>query len=233
MTATLRKIKNDLLDVSGELTSHKFYHDWIRAHKKLVLPDKSKYQENSLYYDLQCSPQDYLVGMLKITQYRESRELKLKNFCPVRTSIIPKHIRLDTTSLVHLLWDFDGKKKKNKSYFLTDGKLKDNQDYIWETFFRTDKKFFRWKNYSFDHQIETDGISVSIILKKTEYLNKRIPKQKKQVKREPYLDDLESTELTKLRDKKVVGIDPNMSDFLYCRDEQVNHFRYTQDQIRQ
>ena len=233
LTTMLRKIKNDMLNVSDNFTSSEHYWDWIRKHKKIVLPSKDVYERDSLFYDLQCNPQDYLLGMLEISRYRESRGLKLKNFCPLRTSIIPKHIRLDTTSIIHLLWDFDDKKRKNKSYYLVDGKLKANQDYIWETFFRTDKKFFRWKNYSFDHQIETDGVSVSIILKKTEYIHKRIPKQKRQVVREPYLDDLESTELTKLRDLNLVGIDPNMGDLLYCRDESGNSFRYTQDQRRQ
>ena len=64
-------------------------------------------------------------------------------------------------------------------------------------------------------------------------LGKRIPKQKKQVYREPYLDDLSPEELENLRNRKVIGIDPNMSDLIYCVGENHDSFRYTQDQRRQ
>jgi hypothetical protein len=51
----------------------------------------------------------------------------------MRNEIIPKHIRLDTTTLVDLLMT---KKQGNKSEYLTEGILKRNENKIWEFFFR-------------------------------------------------------------------------------------------------
>ncbi len=51
---------------------------------------------------------------------------------------------------------------------------------------------------------------------------------------EKYVDDLSSDERARLRTRTVVGIDPNMSDLLYCVDEDASqHYRYTQNQRRQ
>ena len=47
-----------------------------------------------------------------------------------------------------------------------------------------------------------------------------------------YIDDLSVEERTGLLDKKVVAIDPNMSDLIYCIDDVDKTFRYTQNQRR-
>ena len=85
--------------------------------------------------------------------------------------------------------------------------------------------------FTFDHHIETDSVSCSILLKRKALIGKRVktPKAKKGSD-EKYIDELKDNE--PLKGKRVVAIDPNMSDLLYCVDsderEQVR-FRYTQD----
>ena len=64
----------------------------------------------------------------------EKNECSVSNVFPMRTGIIPKHIRLDTTTLVHLLMT---KKQVNKTDYLFKGNLKRFEDKIWEFFFRT------------------------------------------------------------------------------------------------
>ena len=53
---------------------------------------------------------------------------------------------------------------------------------------------------------------------------------------EKYINELTTEEKKKLKGKKIVAIDPNMSDLLYCIDNDVkkeaNKFRYTQNQRR-
>ena len=117
----LRKIKNDLLNVENEqYKSKSFYHQWIKEQKKLILPNKT-FLKNNIYYDIQVKPQDYLPKMIFMMKYIENEELGVYNVFPLRSDIISKSIRIDTTSLVHLLFT---KKEGNKSDYLTKGNLK-------------------------------------------------------------------------------------------------------------
>ena len=97
----------------------------------------------------------------------EKEEQTIYNVFPMRSEVIPKHIRLDTTTLVHLLMT---KKQGNKSDYLTKGNLKRKEDKIWEFFFRAERKMFHKKYYEFHHMIETDGVSCSLLLLRKELL---------------------------------------------------------------
>ena len=158
-------------------------------------------------------------------------DLTIYNLFPLRNNIIPKHMRLDTTSLVHILLD---KKYGKKGFYLTKGNLVRHQDRLWNFFFRTELKCFHNNDsskYRFNHMIETDGVSCSILLIRNDMYGKRYNTGKVKEKRELYLDDLE--DFIHLKDKTLVSIDPNMSDLLYCANEETGEqFRYTQDQRR-
>ena len=227
----LRKIKNDLLNVENQqYKSKSFYHKWIKEQKKLILPTKT-FQKGSIHYDIQVSPQNYLPHMIYMMKYIEKEQLSIYNVFPLRSDIIPKSIRIDTTSLVHLLFT---KNQGNKSDYLTKGNLKKKENEIWKFFFRTEKQCFSKNGYSFHHMVDTDGISVTILFIKDEYVGKKIPKNKVKDD-EKYLDDLTPTELKKLKKKKVVGIDPGMEDIIFCVDKDskdANQFRYSQNQRR-
>jgi len=168
-----------------------------------------------------------------LARLRDERTEKIKNVFPLRSGIIPKHFRLDTISLVWTCMT----EAQNPTFYSVKGNLVKYQDSIWDLFFKTNKKcFHRHKDnheYTFDHMIETDGVSCCILLKRRDLLGKKI-KIKKEVQEEVYIDELK--DYTNLQDKNVVAIDPNMSDLLYCvnsdeREAQVT-FRYTQDTRR-
>ena len=159
----------------------------------------------------------------------EKDEVSVNNVFPMRSEIIPKHIRLDTTTLVHALMT---KQQGNKSDYLFEGNLKRNEDKIWGFFFRTERQCFKKPQYTFHHMVETDGVSCTILLIRNDLIGKRIPSNKVK-NNEEYIDELK--DYTKLQDKKIVGIDPNMADLLYCVDGDTKErlfFRYTQDQRR-
>ena len=207
---------------------------WIDEQRKKVIPVR-KLQEDSIYYDIQCSPQDYLPLMLYMMKTVEAYDASVNNVCPLRSEIIPKHFRLDTDSLIALCFtDEQGK----KSDYRTKGNLVKQQDRIWDFFFKTNKKCFHIKedrhSYTFDHQIETDGVSCTILLKRKDLVGKRMkaPKKKKGSD-EKYIDELEDYE--SLKNKRVVAIDPNLSDLIHCVEgdtkDQIK-FRYTQDTRR-
>jgi transposase len=81
--------------------------------------------------------------------------------------------------------------------------------------------------------IETDGVSCSILMLRNDLIGKRLPDIKIGSNAEEYIDEL--TYYTNVKNKKIVCIDPGVSDILYCVDDDnkdANEFRYTQDSRR-
>jgi hypothetical protein len=231
LCSQLRKIKTDLLNT--ETTNYKSssaYHKWINQQKKFITPNKSIYKKNNIVYDLMCSPFDYFGNMIFMMKQVAKEDQTISNVFPMRSEVIPKHIRLDTTTLVHLLMT---KKQGNKSDYLTKGNLKRKEDKIWEFFFRTERKFFKKKHYCFHHMIETDGVSCSLLLLRKDLVGKKLPMMKKGLSTETYIDEL--NDYSTLQNKKIVAIDPGKCDLIYCVDndnKDANKFRYSQDQRR-
>ena len=222
LCARLRQIKTDLLHPRQEKTAESLYHVWIDVERRKVLPQRPLRKDN-FYYDIQCSSQDYLPHMLYMMKVVEARGGTVYNAYPSRSSIIPKHFRLDTQSLIDLCL----------------GNLVRRQAEIWGLFFRTDKRCFDMGDrdghaHRFDHQIETDSVSCSILLKRRDKVGERVrePKAEKGSS-DSYIDQIE--DYTPLKNKGVVGIDPNVRDLLPCVDsgaKQHTKFRYTQDTRR-
>ena len=226
----LRKIKNDILETTSEYKSDIKYHNWIKEIKKTITPNKDKYQKDNLYYDLQCNPQDYLLCMIRMMKEVEKDKVMIYNVFPMRNDIIMKSIKLDTTTLVHLLFT---QKQGNKTDYLLEGNLKKYEDKIWEFFFRTERQCFKKPKYTFHHMIETDGVSCSILMLRNDLIGKRIPNIKVGSNTEQYIDEL--TDYTNVKNKKIVAYDPGKSDLIYCVDDdskEANEFRYTQDSRR-
>ena len=241
LCAQLRRIKADLLSPDQPKKAHPMYHSWIDEQRLKVLPQR-KLRKDSVHYDIQCSPQDYLHPLLFMMKEVEARGASVNNACPLRSEIIPKHFRLDTTALISLcLTSAQG----TRAEYTAKGNLVKHQSKVWGFFFKTEKKCFHTGDdeahaHTFDHQIETDGVSCSILLKRRDMVGKRAkePKPKKgsgerSERSERYIDEVD--DYTPIRDKRVVAIDPNMSDLLYCVDgdtKEQTKFRYTQDTRR-
>ena len=230
LNTQLRKIKVDLLNIENtNYKSNSYYHKWIIEQKKLVIPVKDKFKKDNLYYDLQCNPQDYFSCMIFMMKQVEKQGYTTSNPFPMRTDVIAKHIRLDTTTLVHLLMS---KKQGNKSDYLFKGNLKRFEDKIWKFFFRTERQCFNKKWYSFHHMIETDGVSCSIVLLRKDKIGKRI-QNSKIPNREQYIDEVK--DYSTLQDKTIVAIDPGLCDLIFCvdgSDTNANEYRYSQDRRR-
>jgi len=231
LCSELRKIKNDLLNVDKSIYASKsYYHTWITEQRKNILPNKKKYEKDSIYYDLKCSPMDYLPSMIYMMKRVENENESINNVFPLRSEIAPKYIRLDTTTLVNLLLR---KEQGNKGHYKTKGNLKKHEDEIWKFFFRTERKLFTKTGYSFHHMISTDGIGVSVLFLRKDLVGKKLPMMKIKTTKELYIDELE--DYTNLQGKKIIGIDAGKCDLIYCVDsatKDANVFRYSQDQRR-
>ena len=232
----LRKVKHDILSLNEPKTSDAQYHAWIDNERVKIMPQRAL-REESVYYDIQCTPQDYLPLMLYMMKAVEELGCTIYNVFPLRSEIIPKHFRLDTVSLVYLLFTNENGKR---SHYTEKGALKEKQSDVWGFFFKTHMKCFHRvqdnHSYTFHHQIETDGVSCSILLIRKDKVGKivKTPKAKKGGG-EQYIDELTNAERAKLVNKKVVGIDPNMSDLIFCVDSdqrEQTKFRYSQDTRR-
>ena len=227
----LRKIKNDILTVDKTTyTSKPYYHSWITEQKKRILPNKTKFQKDSVSYDLKCKIMDYFPCMITMMKQVEKEEETISNVFPLRSGITPNYIRLDTITLVHLLLR---KEQGNKSDYNDEGNTKKHEDKIWQFFFRTERKVFTKTGYSFHHMISTDGVGVSILLLRKDLVGNKIPNAKKNISKEQYIDEL--NDYTALQTNKIVGIDPGKDDLIYCVDgasKDANVFRYSQNQRR-
>uniref|UniRef100_A0A6C0C7T5 Cas12f1-like TNB domain-containing protein n=1 Tax=viral metagenome TaxID=1070528 RepID=A0A6C0C7T5_9ZZZZ len=164
-------IKYDILSTDPEFKSdmrdfHKFL--WIR---NLILPYDT-FVKNNVIYDLKVNPQNYLKSMITlnnlIQNLNEDRcaDYKLFHVLPLRTSIVPRYITIDTATIVSL---FIGKAEYFKN-------ITDLSDDIWRSIFNLDDGSFKRKNHKFIHMIKTDGIACSILLEKKKKEERKVVK---------------------------------------------------------
>ena len=232
----IQQIYNDMLNVTdNKLISRNKYHKWIKLHKKSLLPNKKLFDKNSVHYDLCSNTFDYLKCMIYLNKEMnklstDENEIKLFNILPLRNKIKGSYVTLDTCGIISLFCD------KNKGKELKE--FKSNQTDVWNRYFKVNKRVFKKKHYLFNFMIKTDGIGTSILfirekdgkpIKKSIGLLNKLDKLRN--KDDRYIEDVENIN-DLLSNKTIVTADPNLSDIVYCIDNNNNHFRYTQNQRR-
>ena len=238
------KVKKDLMHF-GHLTSNEKYQKWIIQERIKLYPNKTRFDNDNIYYHLKSNTQDFLHSMFhisieleKLNEVRiqnEEKQIRLFNVLPLRTNIISKNICIDTCGLIS---NFLGDEPTTKH--LRDYKKDNNQVNLWNKFFKLNKRVFKkGQKYTFSHMIRTDGVSCCVLFVRVDANGKPLPKTCKNKKccEEENIDYIEKVELTEeLKNMKVVCADPNYSDLIYCgsKDENGNlqTFRYTQNQRR-
>ena len=235
--ADLRKVKNDILNVKDKvLTSDVKYHQFILKNKPVLIPDKKKFSKNSIYYDVKANPQDYLRPLFKINtridnindiikitelvlnKNKKSRTHKLFHVLPMRTSIIPKYVTIDTFALARLIIRED-----TRYYF---GDITGKSFELWSKLFNLNSSIFRKKGFTFHRMIKTDGISCSLLFIKLDQNGnpidlKKISKKSKKATAKLVNSDrceyIEDTNITnEMRTKTIVAIDPNHGNLISC-----------------
>jgi hypothetical protein len=238
------KVKKDLMHF-GDLTSDEKYHKWIIQERIKLYPNKTRFDNDNIYYHLKSNTQDFLHSMFhisieleKLNEIRiqnEEKQIRLFNVLPLRTNIISKNICIDTCGLIsNFLGD------EPTTTHLRDYKKDNNQVNLWNKFFKLNKRVFKkGQKYTFSHMIRTDGVSCCVLFVRVDANGKPLPKKCKNKKcwEEENIDNIEKVELTnELKNMKVVCADPNYSDLIYCGSKHENGnlqtFRYTQNQRR-
>ena len=172
----MKQLRNKLM-----MGSNIDYSEKLSDHQNLISVEKL---DRNIFHHLKSKPQDFLKSIIYMSRYMENKKYKLMSLIPLRTSLVPKSILLDTCTLKSLLIN-----KNNYKLIVPSGVTLDElnshpakfQREIWSYFFDTQKSCFSPKSrYRFNYSIHTDGISSSILqTSEKENPNKKL-----------YLDDL-------------------------------------------
>ncbi len=224
--ATLFQFKKQLIDLTE---TQEMFNEWKQLHLHNILPTEVK---KSIYYDVKVKPFDYLKGMLYMNSVLEKQESKLFQPLPLRNNIIPKHIIIDTASLINLFCpekDKDGNKVK-KSELLSN--VKDNQNEVWCNFLNLKHKIFKNKHYQFHNQIQTDGISCCLLFIRKDLKDKKWGAKVPILQEQDFynIEDLSKEQLNTLNERNIVGCDPGKRSLVYMMDKHGNKLQYTAPQ---
>lgn len=263
----LRLFKTDILSFD-EYKSEDELHNTIKKQQMYLF---NRFYDNNdekanvntkkcIQYYVAKNPQDYIYTFYKIISKFESlnknipddeKQHKLFNILPLRTSLIPKHITIDSEILIQ---NFKEKIKENLNKFPTEiinvEDLRRNfttcQDILWNLFFKIDKNIN--KKFKFDYLLKTDNLSCSLQFAiKTEEKKQRFKKgvakgtvkddikKIKEHQKIEYIDDILANNRFALKNKKIACIDPNKGDLIYSgtyKNNKLVTFRYTNNQRR-
>ena len=225
--ATLFQFKKQLLELNEE--TDEIFTDWKLTHLSNILPNEIK---KSIHYDIKVRPFEYLKGMLYMNSLLEKQESKLFQPLPLRNNIIPKHIIIDTASLINLFCpekDKEGNKIK-KGELLSN--VKDNQNEVWTNFLDMKNIIFKNKHYQFHNQIQTDGISCCLLFIRKDLKDKKWGSRVPILQEQDFynIEDLSKEQLDTLKNRNIVGCDPGKRSLVYMMDKNGNKLQYTAPQ---
>lgn len=224
--ATLFQFKKQLLELNE---TDEIFSNWKLTHLSHILPSEIK---KSIHYDIKVRPFEYLKGMLYMNSVMEKQESKLFQPLPLRNNIIPKHIIIDTASLINLFCpekDKEGNKVK-KGELLSN--VKENQIEIWCNFLDMKNKIFKNKHYQFHNQIQTDGISCCLLFIRKDLKDKKWGSRVPILQEQDFynIEDLSKEQLDTLKERNIVGCDPGKRSLVYMMDKNGNKLQYTAPQ---
>ena len=219
--AVLFKFKKQLLECNEE--TDMMFDDWKTTHLPNILHINIK---KSLHYDVKVNPFDYLKGMLYMNAVLEKEEHKLFQPLPLRNNIIPKHIILDTACIVNL-FSLEGKTKSE--LFKA---IKENQHDVWNNLLNLQHKTFKRKHYQFHYQIQTDGISCSLLFIRKDLKDKKWGSRVPTLQEQDFhnIEDLSREQLKEVAHRNIVGCDPGKRSLVYMMDNKGNKLQYTAPQ---
>ena len=219
--AVLFKFKKLVLECNEETDT--IFDEWKRTHLPNILPENIK---KSVHYGVKVKPFDYLKGMLYMNAVLEKEDHKLFQPLPLRNNIIPKHIILDTACIVNL---FSLKGKTKTELFKA---IKENQYDVWNNLLNLQHKTFKSKHYQFLYQIQTDGISCSLLFIRKDLKDKKWGSKVPTLQEQDFhnIEDLSIEQLDTLKDRNIVGCDPGKHSLVYMMDSQGNKLQFTASQ---
>lgn len=163
-----------------------------------------------------------------LTSITCKRKIKLFNVTPLRSSLIPGYITIDSLTLIQLFGETLQNKVKS-DYFGSD--FKNVEDLrkgfnnpetkykLWSVIFNLNDKFFSKKgNYSFEYLLSTDAFACSATFTHRDIERTRIgkPKSFSVQRRTDICNYIEDAIQNNINIKEVVCIDPNKRNIMFC-----------------
>jgi hypothetical protein len=219
--AVLFKFKKQLLECNEETDT--MFDEWKTTHLPNILPTNIR---KSVHYDVKVSPFDYLKGMLYMNSVLEKEDHKLFQPLPLRNNIIPKHIILDTACIISLFCPENAKKGELLK------NVKENQYDVWNNLLNLQHKTFKSKHYQFHYQIQTDGISCSLLFIRKDLKDKKWGSRVPTLQEQEFhnIEDLSIEQLKEVAPRNIVGCDPGKRSLVYMMDDKGNKLQYTAPQ---
>ena len=231
----LRDIKYDIL--SGKIEkSDKKYHNWINENLNLIRP---KYSEPIyLNNDIKNSKRTDLYYQHAFYINSKIAELKGKPYqvIPLRKSVIPKSIKLNSNALAEIFGDVIVNNERlykahNKSDLIHKSRKYGN--YLWNNFIKVEmKSIFKMKNHCFYREIKTDGFYISLLFIDKRYKNKNYGDKIESVPDEIVynkVEDLTRDECIQIlkQNYNFASLDPGSRTPICLEDENGNEYEYS------
>jgi hypothetical protein len=255
LSREIRLLKCDLIfnHEQGSEVSDPKYHPWIKAERAHLFPKEITV---NVAYDVKCQPIQYLKHALYINRQIETLEYRPYQVIPQRTTYIPCHIPLNSSSIIEML----GPQPTKELLAITKSilRLKDHSPNptrvpklilyselflhagryhkkIWERILNLDDKLFKQTEYTFYHQLQTDGFSCSLtFIQKDQAMRRHGTRQMKDQDQDEEQEFQKVTDLTQSEceqylsgNYKMISQDPGEIDPLSLIDDQDNFFQYS------
>lgn len=205
-----KRLRNDLLD--NTRTSRLEFRPMIERFAPLIREklDKNPGRKIPVFKDnpQSCFPLIYAIS--KIVRERGFKQLAI---VPMRRSLIPSYITIDTNIF-----------KRSFGNLIRKHPLD-----VWKNIRSVIEGEFGHKEGFVFTSLKTDGVGCSVVFTVPNKWVKGSVRPKKVKFDEKYFEDLKS--YGEFKDKKIVGIDPNKGNLVYCFDGEKT-LRYTQDERR-
>jgi hypothetical protein len=123
----------ELTDLKKSIQDTKDLNKSNDKKKNLNLPTTKK----TVMYDIQVNPQHYLLSMIKMAQFYQEKHYKHLNVLPLRRTVIPSFIRLDTQTVIERFV------LENKQQYRGAGMIEMYRFEIWNQLLRINKSIFK------------------------------------------------------------------------------------------
>ncbi len=155
---TIKTIRDDI--INNKKTTDYNFHGWISILRRTCFPDDKFTDISGLQKDIKTNPHKYLPNMLKMNELLEKNNRKTFQPLCLGNNIKNKYVTFTSSAIANLLI------KKNKYDTLKN--INKRKEQLWKNLFNINVKGYN--KYRYNHQISTDGYSVSInLIRKDEY----------------------------------------------------------------
>ena len=144
------------------------YHSWIRQNLYKLFPINVT---EHVAYDIKVQPVVYLKHAIYINKQLEILGQRPYQVFPQRTTMVPRHMTLDTSNMVDIIDQNLDMFAYTKTQLYK--KVQKHQQHVWSQILKLEKKsIFQSNKYTFHYQIKTDGWDCCLLFILKQYKGK-------------------------------------------------------------